>query len=162
MKRKINRDRDWGFEVVKWAALLFFVVEIWGVVTALPAKAQEVIGEPEIELTCSIDTREGRAEVSCLAVSPSHRCQVREVSAETGPSIPGRGVRSKLSLFCPTRLSTSIDPHAELFETPKGCRWTVPVRGVDRLMYACVGAPGSRQRKLGKFYVPTPENLRAG
>ena len=83
-------------------------------------------------------------------MSPSHRCQVREVSAETGPSIPGRGVRSKLAV-CPTRLSTSIDPHAGAVRDAQGLPMDrAGERCVDRLMYACVGAgiPAEEARQV--------------
>ena len=144
------KDESWT--IGKWALVLFLA----GLALAA-VRATADAGEPEVELTCSIDTREGRAEVTCLAVSVTHRCQVREITAETGPTLPGSGVRTKLTLFCPSRLSTVPKEQAELIGAPQGCQWTVPVQGVDRLLHACVGAPGSRQRKLRQFWIPTPD-----
>lgn len=138
-------------KTLRWLVLALLVVA--AVVVARKAVAE--VGEPEVEVNCSIDTREGRATVTCNTSSSTHRCQVRELGMETGPSIPGNGVRSKLELFCPGRLSTAMLDTELIRAYPEGCRWTVPVQGLGRVAFACVGSPGSRQRKLERFTVPS-------
>lgn len=139
---------------IRWVVLACLLIGTYFVVSAA-LRAQEPVGEPEVEVTCTIDTSDGRAEVTCTSVSTTHRCQVREVTTTTGPSIPGNGVRHRVLLFCPNRnASTAFLETAPLVRQAESCRWSVPVSGVNYLAFACIGAPGSRQRKLERITIP--------